>query len=78
MFDTDSLTCDKVPASNRSAERSLQSIGNPSSLGMPKDPPDTLPGRFLDHCWGQDTLGMVKLLEKMREWRTTGRASADW
>ena len=33
----------------------------------PKDPPDTLPSRFLDHGWRQDTLGMVKLLEKMRE-----------
>ena len=33
----------------------------------PKDPPDTLPGRFLDYCWRRDTLGMVKLLEKMRE-----------
>jgi len=33
MFDTDSLACDKVPATHRSAERSLQSIGNPPLFG---------------------------------------------
>jgi hypothetical protein len=38
-----------------------------STSVAPKAPPDTLPSRFIDHCCRQDTLGMVKLPEKMRE-----------
>jgi hypothetical protein len=41
--------------------------GGESPPVAPKDPPDTLPSRFLGHCWRRDTLGMVKLLEKMQE-----------
>jgi hypothetical protein len=44
----------------------VKTDGNLPSVA-PKDPSDTLPSRFLDDCWRQDTLGMVKLLEKMEK-----------
>jgi len=44
----------------------VKTDGNLPSVA-PKDPSDTLPSRFIDHCWRRDILGMVKLLEKMRE-----------